>query len=202
MLVIPFSSVTNISHWWLSSEEHSQATSAHTGNNVMCMQCVFVKKCDTTWLRGKSHRWERPPSGCSWGRSARAARWQSSCTCTSGSGWCPWSHRGKPEQQFCLIRQRLRMKNINIVLYIAMTLKSKTVKRSYWSVTLQNVLALRTSSASFAMKNPTVLALIFTPRGFISIFVSTAPSGPLRPYCKKNLMMRKASTEQFSQKWS
>ena len=52
-------------------------------------------------------------------------------------------------------------------------------------VTLQNVLALRTSSASFAMKNPTVLALIFTPRGLISIFVSIAPSGPLRECCKE-----------------
>ena len=163
----------------------------------MLLCSVTVSHCHTTWLtwlRGKIHLWGRLPSGCSWGRSAQAARWQSSCTCTSGSGWCPWSHRGKPEQQFCLIRQRLRMKNINIVLYIAMTLKSKTVKRSYWSVTLQNVLALRTSSASFAMKNPTVLALIFTPRGFISIFVSTAPSGPLRAYFKQIWMMRKASS--------
>ena len=135
------------------------------------------------------------PSVCSWGRSGREGQWQSSCTCISGSGWCPWSHRGKPEQQFCLIRQRLRMKNINIVLYIAMTLKSKTVKRSYWSVTLQNVLALRTSSASFAMKNPTVLALIFTPRGLISILVSTAPSGPLRAYYKQ--MIRNAYIKEF-----
>ena len=46
----------------------------------------------------------------------------------------------------------------------------------YWmdGVTLQNAFALRTSSASLAMKNPTVLATIFTPRGFIMILVSLA----------------------------
>ena len=37
------------------------------------------------------------PSVCSWGRSGREGQWQSSCTCTSWSGWCPWSPRGKPE---------------------------------------------------------------------------------------------------------
>ena len=41
-------------------------------------------------------------------------------------------------------------------------------------LTLQNALALRTSSASFAIKNPTVLATILTPRGLIMILVSLA----------------------------
>ena len=40
--------------------------------------------------------------------------------------------------------------------------------------TLQNAFALLTSSASLAMKKPTVLATIFTPLGFIMILVSLA----------------------------
>ena len=39
---------------------------------------------------------------------------------------------------------------------------------------MQKALALLTSSASLAMKNPTVLATIFTPRGLIIILVSLA----------------------------
>jgi hypothetical protein len=37
-------------------------------------------------------------------------------------------------------------------------------------LTLQKALARRTSSASLAMKKPTVFATIFTPRGLIMIF--------------------------------
>ena len=42
------------------------------------------------------------------------------------------------------------------------------------ALTLQNAFALRTSSASLAIKKPTVLATILTPRGLIMILVSFA----------------------------
>merc|ERR1719195_480426 len=60
---------------------------------------------------------------------------------------------------------------------------------------LQNALARRTSSASLAMKKPTVLATILTPRGLIMILVSFATSDLHSMASMRRFSLEKQRTE-------
>jgi len=64
-------------------------------------------------------------------------------------------------------------------------------------LTLQKAFARRTSSASLAMKNPTVFATIFTPRGLIMILEPF----PERSYSNHHILVLNVIFEQKLYTW-